>query len=509
MATDPDRPADDASDDASDDVSGDLPDETRDRTGAPGSPSGSNPANPLEQLFGSFGVAGAGGAGAFGAGPGAAGLGNIDLSALLGQMQQWLAPHDGAVNWTLAGQVARQVVAQRSDPTPLAGQRSAIEDAVRLSDLWLDGATDLPSGVTVAAAWSRAEWVEQTQPVWASVVEPVAEHVVGAMGEAMPPELKQMAGPLVGLLGQAGGAMFGQQLGQALGGLAAEVLSGTDVGIPLGPTGTAALLPANIAAFGEGLGQQQRDVLLYVALRECAHQRLFTHVPWLRSHLFGAVDAYARGIRLDLAAIEETVRGIDPSNPEAVQAALSDGLFEPQSTPEQQAALDRLETLLALIEGWVDEVVSQATVDRMPSALALREAVRRRRASGGPAEQTFASLVGLELRPRRLRDAATLWGALRDGSGAAARDAIWEHPDLLPSSRDLDDPLGFAHGERTGQDTTAIESADDFDVALQAFLADEPTGGPADESGAAEADPDQSDRDQPDPDQPGPDEPGR
>jgi putative hydrolase len=106
--------------------------------------------------------------------------------------------------------------------------------------------------------------------------------------------------------------------------------------------------------------------------------------------------------------------------------------------------LRRLETLLALVEGWVDAVVAAAAGDRMAGAEALREASRRRRASGGPAEQTFATLVGLELRPRRLREAAALWWGVTEKHGVAGRDAIWSHPDLLPSADDLDDPLGFA-----------------------------------------------------------------
>ena len=82
----------------------------------------------------------------------------------------------------------------------------------------------------------------------------------------------------------------------------------------------------------------------------------------------------------------------------------------------------------------------------MPNAAKLQEAVRRRRAAGGPAEQTFATLVGLELRPRRLRDASTLWGSLRTRQGTEARDGVWMHPDLLPTAADLDDPLGFREG---------------------------------------------------------------
>jgi putative hydrolase len=252
--------------------------------------------------------------------------------------------------------------------------------------------------------------------------------------------------PLAGIMSQVGGLMFGAQVGQGLGGLAQEVVSATDVGIPLGPRGVAALVPENVAAFGSGLERPADEVRLYLALREGAHQRLFAHVPWLRQRLLDAVDAYSRGISIDLPAIESAMQGVDPMNPESVQEALAGGLFTPEQTPEQAVALRRLETLLALVVGWVDAVVAAAAGSRMPGADALREASRRRRATGGPAEQTFATLVGLELRPRRLREAAALWWSVTEKRGVSGRDAIWSHPDLLPTAEDLDDPLGF--GER-------------------------------------------------------------
>jgi putative hydrolase len=165
--------------------------------------------------------------------------------------------------------------------------------------------------------------------------------------------------------------------------------------------------------------------------------------------------------------MEERVRGVDPTNLENMQALMEGGLFELPQSPQQQAALKRLEIALALVEGWVDEVVGQATAERMPTATKLQEAVRRRRAAGGPAEETFASLVGLELRPRRLRDASTLWGSLRTRQGTEARDGVWMSPHLLPTDADLDDPLGF----REGADAPTELSADDFDAELRNLLA--------------------------------------
>lgn len=429
----------------------------------PGDRPDENPfkGTPFEQFFASFGGNPPGGA-----------SGMPDLSALMGQMQQLMAPYEGAVNWNLAKDVARRVVAEEPDPSPTARDRSAGEDALQLADHWLDSATDFSSGISTTAVWSRAEWVEETVEVWRRLVEPVAEHVVAAMGDALPEEAKAMAGPLMGMLGKAGGAMFGSQVGQAIGGLAREVLTASDIGLPLGPEGKAALLPANVHTFAEGLGIDEDDVRLYLALREAAHQRLFAHVPWLRAHLVAAVEDYGRGTNIDMSRIESSLSGVDPMNPAALQEVLEGGLFEPEKTPAQQAALERLETALALVEGWVDEAVGQATEGRMPAASKLQEAVRRRRAAGGPAESTFAALVGLELRPRRLRDASTLWGSLRSRQGVQARDAVWAHPDLLPTAADLDDPLGFREHVEEPQALTDAE----FDAALAELLDGEGPG---------------------------------
>lgn len=377
--------------------------------------------------------------------------GKIPLFAELQKLMSWSG---GPVNWDLARQTAISSLAG-AHRQPTMGERTQLEESVRLADHWLDGVTDLPSGITTIQAWSRIEWIEKTLPVWSSLCDPVAGRVVAAMGSAVPEEVRAQAGPLAGMLNQFGGLMFGAQVGQGLAGLAQEIVSSTDVGLPLGGPGTAALLPENVIAFGAGLARPAEEVRLYLALREATHQRLFVHVPWLRQRLLDTVDAYARGIVVDTSSIERAMSEIDPANPESIQNALTNGMFEPEQTPEQQAALRRLETLLALVEGWVDTVVQAAAADRMPGAGALREASRRRRASGGPAEQTFSTLVGLELRPRRLRDAAALWWAVSEQHGTSVRDGIWAHPDLLPGAEDLDDPLGFA--ERVGDTGGTID----------------------------------------------------
>lgn len=396
--------------------------------------------NPGDNPFGFAGMPGPGG--------------NFDIGQLgqmLTQLGQALSHsgggsgQSGPVNYDLAKQLAvQQLHNNQRTERPSQEQVKAIEDAVRLAELWLDASTSLPAGVRAVQTWSSVDWVEKTLPVWQRLCDPIAQRMSAAWLEALPEEAKQAAGPLLNMLGQMGGMTFGSQLGSGLAQLGGEVLTSTEVGLPLGPPGTAALLPANIEKFVEGLDRPISEATLFLAAREAAHHRLFGHVPWLAQRLLATVEEYARGIHIDTSALEDLAGKIDPSNPASMQEMMGSGMLEPKTTPEQQAALTRLETLLALVEGWVDVVVADALGERLPGAEALGELVRRRRASGGPAEQTFATLIGLELRPRRMRDAANLWRLMAERHGTEARDQVWDHPDLLPDSSDLDEPLDFA-----------------------------------------------------------------
>ena len=423
---------------------------------------------------------------------GAMGIDKIDpaTAGMIGAQLKAMFSASGPVepfNLALATDVARKTVAADGDSSVGDAARRQIEEAVHLAGLWLDDVTDLTAPSSRVHAWSRAEWVDQTMPMWRQLVEPVASGVSIAVVAAMRTQMRQFGadddladipglpagidpaafmGQMEPMLARMSGSMFGAQVGQAVGALAGDLVSGTDVGLPLVPDHGIAMLPANIDGFAEGLGVDLDEVRLYLAVREAARVRLFAEVAWLGPQLIAAVQSYARDISIDTEGIESALRSVDTSDPAAMQAALSSSMFSPEPSPAQRSALTLLETYLALVEGWVDVVADGATRAHLPHTAALGEAVRRRRASGGPAERVFSQLVGLELRPRRLRDAANLWAALEAKGGAAARDGAWAHPDVAPTAADLDDPLGFV--ERF----TSKDTMDEMDTALDALLAE-------------------------------------
>src|SRR6476469_9149039 len=428
------------------------------------------------------------------------GIDKIDpalLQMVTAQVQAMFASTgDEPFNVALATDTARKAVSSAGDQSTSPAAAAQVDQAAKVAEPWLDQVTSLVALGISTHAWSRAEWVDATMPTWRSLVEPVAEGVGRAISGAMRAQIEQMGegalpegilpagmdpkallGEMEPLLARMSGSMFGLQVGQAVGALAQETVSGTEMGLPLVGDQAVALLPTNIAAFAEGLEVDLEQVRLYLAVREAARVRLFSDVPWLGPQLLSAVSDYARNITIDTEAIESALSTIDPSDPEALRSALQGNLFRPQPTAAQRAALDRLETLLALAEGWVDHVTDRTTAQHLPQSAALAETIRRRRV-GGAAQKTFAGLVGLELRPRRLRDAANLWAALESAGGAELRDGRWAHPDLAPTSADLDDVIGYVE-RATGEGAAGAEGApeavgaglgDDLDSVLQGIL---------------------------------------
>jgi putative hydrolase len=392
------------------------------------------------------------------------------VSQLMAQLQNAMQSSADGVNWD-AARTQAQEIAGKANLGITDQSRAQLDQALHVASLWLDEVTALSDSAVAPRLMTRTEWATATVPVWTQLAEPVAVSISDALTEVLKDQApEEMAGMLAGasqLMRNLGGTLFAMQLGQIVGQLSQEVVSGGDVGIPLLEEGQAALVPQNVAEFGEGLDIPIEEVQLYLAIRELAHARLFRHARWLRLHVISSITEFAKGIAIDTSRLEELAESFDPSNPEELRNAMASGALIPPKTEQQQHALARLETTLALIEGWVDIVTARAS-SRLPRWNAIAETVRRRRATGGPAESAFGALIGLELRPRRLRDAAAMWQAVTDAVGQEQRDALWSHPDLVPTSADLDDPAALV-----ARLTAGAPEPDEMDQALEDLLREE------------------------------------
>ncbi|MDR3107587.1 MAG: zinc-dependent metalloprotease, partial [Bifidobacteriaceae bacterium] len=276
-----------------------------------------------------------------------------DFSQAMRQLNGFLrsGSPDGAINWDLAHDAARKAsLTKGSDPVVAGHEAAQIDEAFRVADLWLDQVTEFAATGAPAKALSAADWIEATLPRWRQLTTPIANSLTKALTWLMEQHAEEHPGvaeltrdasknvlPLVG-------SLFGLQLGLALGQLSREVFGYTDTGLPLVEPGATAQLPRAVAAFASDLTLPQAEVRLFLATRESAHARLFKRVPWLVDHLYGAVEAYASEISIDLNRLEAMIAGIDLADPDALRRAISSGLFAPMLTERQRSSLRRLET---------------------------------------------------------------------------------------------------------------------------------------------------------------------
>jgi putative hydrolase len=382
------------------------------------------------------------------------------LSQLFGQVQAMMTDSDGPVNWELASKTAIDL-AKQTQSQPSEALIAEIQNAFDIAQLWLGEQTEFTNSQPVKQL-SRTLWVQDAIPLFKDLAEPVAASMSKALSEnlnqVMPQELVGMVGPAQKFLENAGAAMFAAQLGQSVGKLSENVLSSTEIGIPL--SARPGLVSQNIELFLKDLETPKSEVLIYLAIRELAVSSLYASNRWLRDQIATQVSSFAAGLKIDPESIQNLAQQIDPSDPSTFNIVIeADGLITPR-TEEQQEVLVRIETMLALIEGWAD-AITLAAASRLPSVNQVVELVRRRQAVGA-AQKTFATLLGLELRPRLQREAMAMWQELGSKIGAVARDDIWRHPDLLPTAADINDPASFIKRISAGDD--------DFDNELNKLL---------------------------------------
>ena len=367
---------------------------------------------------------------------------------------------------------------------------TVVNNSLELAELWLNEATVFPATTALSnststgtgnnSAVSRLDWIDETLPGWQSTMEPLATGLANAitrlleesqsqglpqgLPEGFPQGAENPMGAIAGLLRSFIGSLIATQLGQAIGGAGVSATGAHDVALPLLNPARPLLMPENIDKWSTDLEIPQTEVYLFHALREAAVARLFAHNPWLVSYIQSAIVEYGRGIHIDIEAIqrqaEEALSHFDPSdmNPQNAEnsftIALNNGIFTPEETPQQRAALSKLETALALIDGWADEVTSLAAGDRLPALTALREMYRRQRATSAPSQQLFKSLLGLEVSPKLAREASAFWQKIREERDIATRDQIWSG--ILPTADELLDPHGFIASTQVPDDLSGL-----------------------------------------------------
>jgi putative hydrolase len=359
-------------------------------------------------------------------------------------------------------------VAQGSQPLGTK-DLTAINNACEIADIWLNEATLFPAtSSSLPRATSRLDWIDATLPGWQATMEPLAAGLAAAIsrllddamsgdatsGDGEAQETPIPIAAIAGLMKSFIGSMIATQLGQAIGAISASAVGAHDAGLPILEPARPLLVPENIDLWGADTEIAKTEVYLFHALREGAIARLFEHNPWIVSYIRSAIVEYGTGIKIDLEAIQRQAEEAMSNGANEVSIALDAGIFTPEETPAQRAALSKLETVLALVDGWADDVATLAAGERLPAITALRELQRRSRATSAPAQQLFKTMLGLEVSPKLSREASAFWNHVRTAKDIAARDNIWSG--ILPSATELLAPDLFLASTQIPDDLSGL-----------------------------------------------------
>lgn len=410
--------------------------------------------------------------------------GELDLNKIMESMKNMPAgamfgmtgaDHDPDAAWRTTLTAAQQLAKESSpDPELLPHERSIVDDAERLAQSWLNEFTSFtPTGLP-ARAITRTEWLQNTSQGWRAIVEPIIQGLADAIersggGADDAPELAQLNQMMAPMMRTSASMMYRERLKKELAAVASDTLTGSEIGFNLFENASVVVLPTNVNRFMKDLDADESDLLLVLLVREAARQRLFHHAAWLSPQLSALMAHYSREITIDLDGIAtrfspENMQGVSMEEVAKIGEEVRGTFFRPASTPVQLEILERLGVLLALIDGWVVHVTARVFEKWMPHAPQLAEVLRRRRAADGPVTSVLNNLIGLQVSPKMIRSAKSLWDVIEHDRGAAGRDEIWKHPDLLPTAQHLDDPMAFT------QDGPHQE--DDLDQQLRKLLGD-------------------------------------
>lgn len=382
------------------------------------------------------------------------------LSQIFSNAGAMFSTTDEPVNWKLASDQAQALAKKNQQSAEVVARE--LEPAFDMAKLWLSEATEFSTSAELKIL-SRQAWVQDAMTLYKQLSEPVAISMSNALSEnmdkLMPEELSQMLGPAKSFISNAGASIFAMQLGQAVGKLSEQTLTGSEIGIPI--SARPSLIAQNMEQLIQDIPTPKSEVLIYLSTRELALASLYNSNKWLSDQIVTQVREFAAGLEVDVDEIQNLAESIDPTDQDAMNQILQAGSLITQRTDEQEAALVRIELMLALIEGWADHVTEMAC-KRLPSLASITELFNRHRATSGALEKTFETLLGLQLEPKLRREAKAMWATIEAQLGTTMRDTLWSHPDQLPTESEVRNPVELI--------TRLESSGDDLDDQLRKLL---------------------------------------
>jgi coenzyme F420 biosynthesis associated uncharacterized protein len=334
------------------------------------------------------------------------------------------------IDWILAEKIAAYVAGTGDAAYPRADLSALAAESERRVTAYtgLEPARPLPPPEGIG----RREWVATNVRAMRSLLDPMLKRA----GEGL--------GPLRPAAQLAAGVVVTAEVGVVLGYLAQRVLGQyelvlLDEAVDPSPPRLLFVLP-NLGQAVQSFEAQEEEFMTWVALHEVTHAVQFSGVPWLHGHVAGLVRELLRSAELRIDT-ERKLRLPTGAELKRMATALRHGdLISVVANPTERETLNRVQAVMAVIEGHAEHVMDMVAPDLLPSLPKLRAALDRRRRSQSGLSRLIGRLLGLELKLRQYEQGKYFCDAVVSAAGTEALRYVFSAPEALPTMAELVDP---------------------------------------------------------------------
>jgi coenzyme F420 biosynthesis associated uncharacterized protein len=337
------------------------------------------------------------------------------------------------IDWILAEKIAAYVAGRGDAPPPKADLTALAAESERRVSAYtkLEPVTALPPPEGIG----RQEWISTNLKAMRALLDPVLARAGSGLGPLRP-------AVQLGL-----GLVMTTEVAVVLGYLAQRVLGQyelvlLDEGADISPPRLLFVLP-NLGQAVQAFDAQEEEFMTWVTLHEVTHAVQFSGVPWLHGHVAGLVRELLRSAELRIDT-ERKLRLPSGAEVRRVAGALRHGdLISIFTNSAERETLDRVQAVMAVIEGHAEHVMDAVAPDLIPSLPSLRSALDRRRRSQSGLSRLLAKLLGLELKLRQYEQGKHFCDTIVEHAGTAALTEVFSEPAALPTLVELRDPRAW------------------------------------------------------------------
>jgi coenzyme F420 biosynthesis associated uncharacterized protein len=335
------------------------------------------------------------------------------------------------IDWVIAEWIAARVAGDGPEPTVRDIDLTELaalseERVVRYTGLQPAAPLPPPEGV------GRRSWIQANLATTRLLMDPVLERAQKGAGK-------------LGPMAQIGaGFVLSAEVGVLVGYLAQRVLGQYELVLLEQPTDPRPprllfVLP-NLSHAVERFDADRRQFMTWVALHEVTHAVQFAGVPWLKSHMSGLVAELLRSAELRL---DTDSKFSFPSRGEINRrlAALRRGdLLGIVASDQEREIIDRVQAVMAVIEGHAEHVMDAVAPDLLPDLESLRTALNERRRNQNRLNRLVARFLGMEMKLRQYERGKTFCDAIVAAAGPQALSEVFSSPSALPTLAEIEDP---------------------------------------------------------------------